>query len=274
MTLNDLHLLSSTLPKTDKMPVLFIGHGSPMNAIEDNTFSREWQRIGKSLPKPSAIICISAHWETRGTYITAVPQPPTIHDFGGFPQRLFDVQYPAPGFPELATALSEIEQPNVLLDQQWGLDHGAWSILKHLYPKADIPVLELSIDYTQSPEKHYQLAQQLTLLRERGVLFIGSGNMVHNLRMVEWSKLNVENYSFDWASEANTKMKSFIHVYDHNSLIDFSNQGEAFKLAIPTSEHYIPLLYTIGLSSKSDNIRLFNDVAVGGSLTMTSVQFG
>ncbi len=274
MNLNSLHSLSSSFPTSERMPVLFIGHGSPMNAIEDNTFSKEWQRIGKSLPKPNAIICISAHWETKGTFVTAMEKPPTIHDFGGFPQSLFDVQYPAPGHPELATALSQFEQPNITLDQQWGLDHGAWSILKHLYPNADVPVLELSIDFTLKPEQHYQLAKQLSVLRDRGVLIIGSGNMVHNLRMVEWSKLNVENYSFDWAAEANTKMKSFIDSFDHASLIDFSNQGQAFKLAIPTSEHYIPLLYTIGMSTKADNVRLFNDVAVGGSLTMTSVQFG
>lgn len=274
MTLKEFNQITTPFLTTEKMPVLFIGHGSPMNAIEENSFSKEWSQFGKSLPKPTAILCISAHWETNGTRVTAMQKPPTIHDFGGFPQALFDVQYPAPGSPELAKSISDFEKINVTMDHQWGLDHGAWSILKHLYPEADVPVLEMSIDYNAKPESHYQLAKELSGLRNKGVLIIGSGNMVHNLRMVEWSKLNQENYGFDWAVEANTKMKSHIENFNHKDLIDFSNQGEAFKLAIPTSEHYLPLLYVLGLSKKTEELRIFNDVAVGGSLTMTSVQFG
>jgi 4,5-DOPA dioxygenase extradiol len=275
MNIKSLHNLTSSFGTTNRMPVLFVGHGSPMNAIEENTFSSEWRLLGESLPKPKAIICISAHWETKGTFVTAMQQPPTIHDFGGFPQALFDVQYPAKGHPVLASEI--VKEPSsfeILLDNQWGLDHGAWSILKHMYPNADVPVLEMSIDYTKEPGYHYHLAQELAGLRNKGVLIMGSGNMVHNLRMVEWSKLNIENYGFDWAVEANNTMKSSIESFDHKTLVNFQNQGEAFKLAIPTAEHFLPLLYTLGMSDKSDHIRFFNDTAVGGSLTMTSVQFG
>lgn len=273
MTLNQLSTLTSNLPSTKKMPALFIGHGSPMNAIEQNVFSKEWQKLGTTLPTPTAIICISAHWETNGTFITAMKNPRTIHDFGGFPQRLFDVQYPAPGHPELAQDLKALSTEVLLeLDQHWGLDHGSWSILNHLYPDANIPVLQLSIDYSKPPLYHYQLGQYLQQLRLRGILFIGSGNMVHNLRMVDWANLDKANHAFDWAIEANSQMKSFIDEFDHKALINFEGQGSAFKLAIPTTEHFIPLLYTLGLSTSSDEVSYFNDVAVGGSLTMTSVQ--
>ncbi|EOZ91535.1 Uncharacterized protein ygiD [Indibacter alkaliphilus LW1] len=274
MKLKELNMMIAPLGKTQKMPVLFLGHGSPMNAIEENEFVAGFRNIAKEIPKPNAILCISAHWETRGTLVTAMQHPPTIHDFGGFPQALFDVQYHAPGSPDLAKETQGlITKAKVELDDKWGLDHGAWSVIKHLYPNADIPVVQMSLDHYQTPQYHYELAAELKSLREKGVLIIGSGNMVHNLRMLAWGKMN-ENYGFDWALEANDAMKSFIQNGDHRSLINFRSQGKAFDLAIPTPEHYLPLLYTLGLQDKGEELSLFNDQAVAGSLTMTSVKIG
>lgn len=272
MNLKDLDKMTSQMNSTSKMPVLFLGHGSPMNAIEENEFVAGFRKIGQELTRPNAILCISAHWETRGTYVTAMQNPPTIHDFGGFPQALFDVEYPAPGSPELAEETKQlITTTDVGLDDKWGLDHGAWSVIRHLYPNADIPVIQMSIDYTQPARYHYELAKQISSLRQKGVLIIGSGNMVHNLRMVAWRKLN-EEFAFDWATEANEKMKSHIMSGDFQPLIDFKSQGRAFDLAIPTPEHYLPLLYTLALKDENEKISLFNDKPVGGSLTMTSVK--
>lgn len=272
MNLKDLNKMTSSMSNTDIMPVLFLGHGSPMNAIEENEFVQGFRKIGKEIEKPNAILCISAHWETRGTYVTAMQNPPTIHDFGGFPQALFDIQYPAPGSPELANQTKQlITKTKVELDDKWGLDHGAWSVIKHLYPNADIPVIQMSIDYTQPAHYHYELAKQISALRQKGVLIIGSGNMVHNLRMVAWNKLN-EEFAFDWATEANEKMKNHILSGDFQPLIDFKSQGRAFDLAIPTPEHYLPLLYTLALREEKEEITLFNDKPVGGSLTMTSLK--
>jgi 4,5-DOPA dioxygenase extradiol len=200
--------------------------------------------------------------------------PRTIHDFGGFPQALFDVQYPAPGSPELATETKHIiSSTEVGFDDKWGLDHGAWSVIKHLYPKADIPVIQMSIDYTKPAKYHYELAKEINSLRNKGVLIIGSGNMVHNLRKVAWDRLN-EEFAYSWTFEANEKMKSFILNGDHQSLIDFRSQGKAFDLAIPTPEHYMPLLYALALKEENETIELFNDKPVGGALTMTSVKIG
>ncbi|HPK09783.1 MAG TPA: 4,5-DOPA dioxygenase extradiol [Saprospiraceae bacterium] len=272
MKLNELEKIAAPMRSTGKMPVLFLGHGSPMNAIEENEFVRGFRKVGKEIQKPNAILCISAHWETRGTYVTAMNNPRTIHDFGGFPQALFDVQYPAPGSPELAQQTKNIvTNTEVGLDQKWGLDHGAWSVIKHLYPNADIPVIQMSIDQTKPARYHYELAKQLSLLRQKGILILGSGNMVHNLRMLAWNKLN-EEFSFDWAEEANEKMKSHILSGDFQPLIDFKSQGKAFDLAIPTPEHYLPLIYTLALMENNDKLSLFNDKALGGSLTMTSVK--
>lgn len=274
MKLNDLNKITSTFDNTVKMPVLFLGHGSPMNAIEENEFVTGFRNIAKSIPKPNAILCISAHWETKGTFVTAMQNPSTIHDFGGFPKELFEVQYPAPGSPELAKETkSLITKTEVGLDDKWGLDHGAWSVIKHLYPNADIPVIQLSLDYSQTPQYHYELAQQINSLRKKGVLIIGSGNMVHNLRMVEWKRLN-ETFGYDWAMEANDKMKQYILSGNHQQLINFRSQGKAFDLAIPTPEHYLPLLYTLALQEKNEDVKLFNDKAVAGSLTMTSLKIG
>lgn len=254
------------------MPVLFLGHGSPMNAIEENEFVQAFRKLGREIPKPESILCISAHWETRGTHVTAMPKPETIHDFGGFPPELYEVQYSAPGSPELAqTAKESVSLTEVGLDQKWGLDHGAWSVIRHLYPAADTPVVQMSLDYTKAPEYHYELAKQLGKLRRRGVLIIGSGNMVHNLRLIDWRKLNDE-YAFDWAEEAQEKMKNLITEGDHDQLIRARNLGRAFELAIPTPEHYLPLLYTLALRDKDDSITFFNDKPVGGSVSMTSVR--
>lgn len=274
MKLNALEPWAMELRPTDKMPVLFLGHGSPMNAIEDNAFVQGFRQVAKTLPLPQAILCISAHWETRGTFVTAMEHPRTIHDFGGFPQALFDVQYPAPGSPALAKETqSLINQTEVGLDLEWGLDHGAWSVIKHLFPEANIPVVQMSLDYRQPPSYHYALAVQLQSLRKKGVLIIGSGNMVHNLRMVAWPKLH-EQFGFDWALEASATMKKHLLSGQHAPLLAYRDQGAAFQLAIPTPEHYLPLIYTMGLQEPSDDIQLFNDAPVAGALTMTSVKWG
>lgn len=257
------------------MPVLFIGHGSPMNGIEDTAFSRRWSQMAKEIPTPKAVLVVSAHWFTKGTKITAMDFPKTIHDFGGFPQELFDVQYPAPGNPVLAKETAELlHSAHVEFDHDWGLDHGAWTIIRHMYPEANIPVLQLSIDYTKGPQYHYDLAKELNALRKKGVLIIGSGNMVHNLRMVAWDRLNDPEYAYDWAIQMNNKFKELIQAGNHKPLINYSSLGKEAMLAIPTPEHYLPLMYTLGLKSSKDDVSFFNDKAVGGSLTMTSVKIG
>ena len=274
MKLNELRKISSTFGATKKMPVLFLGHGSPMNAIEENEFVSKFREIGTTLAKPKAILCISAHWETKGTFITAMQNPRTIHDFVGFPKELFNVQYPAQGSPQLATETkSMITKTEVGLDYKWGLDHGAWSVIKHLYPKANVPVIQMSIDYTKPAKYHFELAQEISELRKRGVLIIGSGNMIHNLRLVAWNKLN-EAFAFDWAKEANEKMNALILDGNHKELINFKSQGKAFELAIPTPEHYLPLLYALALKEKGEETFIFNDKPVGGSLYMTSLKIG
>jgi 4,5-DOPA dioxygenase extradiol len=274
LSLSSLRNLTETLPGEEKnMPVLFVGHGSPMNGIEDNDFSRRWQQMGGEIPTPRAVLVISAHWLTRGTHVTAMEHPQTIHDFGGFPQELFDVQYPAPGDPALALETQKlITSTQVGLDHDWGLDHGTWTIVRHMYPEATIPVLQLSIDYARPAEYHYALAKELAALRRKGVLIIGSGNMVHNLRMVSWEKLNDPEYGYDWALEMNDLFKKKIAAGEHRSLIEYDSLGNAARLAIPTPDHYYPLLYVLGLQEKSDEATFFNDRAVGGSLTMTSVK--
>jgi 4,5-DOPA dioxygenase extradiol len=256
-----------------KMPVLFLGHGSPMNAIEENDFVTGFRTIGKQIPKPDAIVCISAHWETEGSFVTAMENPRTIHDFGGFPKALYEINYPAPGSPELAKKMKRlIKKADIGLDDTWGLDHGAWTVIKHLYPKADVPVVQLSLDYRKAPLQHYEFAKELAPLRTQGILIIGSGNMVHNLDMVAWDKLNAAGYGYDWALEANEKMKRFILSEDHQSLIDYKAQGKSFVLSIPTPEHFLPLLYVLALKELDDKIDIFNDKAVAGSLTMTSIK--
>jgi 4,5-DOPA dioxygenase extradiol len=230
--------------ENELMPLLFLGHGSPMNAIEENEFTAGFRTISGLIPKPSLILCISAHWETKGTYVTAMEKPLTIHDFSGFPQELFDVQYPAPGSPELAAEIKKlISRTEIGLDYKWGLDHGAWSVIKHLYPNADVPVVQMSIDYSQTPEYHYQLAKELVLLRKKGVLIIGSGNMVHNLRMIDWDQ---PGSGFDWAVTANDRLKKLIADNDHDKLNHYSGLGRKIALSVHTPEHYLQILYILG----------------------------
>lgn len=275
MNLKEFGRITEGFGNTEKMPVLFLGHGSPMNAIEENEFVRGFRESVRTIPRPKAILCISAHWETKGTRVTAMPNPRTIHDFGGFPKALYEVNYPAPGSPELAEATKKIvTKTEVILDDKWGLDHGAWSVIKHMYPDADIPVVQMSLDYQQTPAYHYELARELDRLRSKGILIIGSGNMVHNLRMVAWDKMNVDDYGYDWALEASDKMKQFIQNGNHTSLINYHSNGRPFELAVPTPEHYLPLLYTLALQGKDEKVSLFNDKAMAGSLTMTSVRIG
>ena len=271
-SLNELHKFSESLPAEEKkMPLLFVGHGSPMNAIEDNQFSQRWLTMGKQIAQPKAVLCISAHWLTHGTHVTAMQHPQTIHDFGGFPKALFDVQYPAPGSPALAGEVKElIQSTDVGLNHDWGLDHGTWSVVKQMYPEANIPVLQLSIDYDKPAQYHFNLAKELSALRKKGVLIMGSGNMVHNLRMVAFDKMNEDNYGFDWAHEINAVFKKNIAARNYQPLINYETLGASAKLAIPTPDHYYPMLYTLGLIDNSDDISFFNDKAVGGSLTMTS----
>ena len=275
MKRNNLNKITESYKDTEKLPVLFVGHGSPMNAIEENEFVTGWRNIGKTIPKPNAILCVSAHWVTRGTLVTAMEKPRTIHDFGGFPGELYEVQYPAPGNPELAKETKTIiKKTEVSLDEKWGLDHGCWSVIKHLYPAADIPVIQLSLDYFQSPQYHYDLGSELSLLRKKGILIVGSGNIVHNLSLVAWDKMEESGFGYDWAIEANEKVKKFILSNDHKSLIDYKKQGRAFSLAVPTSDHFLPLLYSLALKEENEKIEIFNDKAVAGSLTMTSIKIG
>jgi len=264
--------ITDPLAKSDKMPVLFVGHGSPMNAIEQNVFTEGWQAVGREISSPAAILCISAHWETKGTFVTAMEKPPTIHDFGGFPKALFDVQYPAPGSPEMAKETRYmVKKTSIGLDDTWGLDHGAWSVIKVLYPKANIPVFQMSIDYSRDAGYHYDLAKELASLREKGVLIIGSGNMVHNLRILDWNK---PDGGFDWAEEANTKFKKLITSNEHHQLINYHKLGREVELAVPTPEHYLPLLYALALRTENEEVSFFNDKTVMGSISMTSVRIG
>ncbi len=267
---------TEALPKQEKpMPVLFIGHGSPMNGIEDNEFSQRWASIAREIPTPQAVLVISAHWFTKGSRITAMEYPRTIHDFGGFPKELYSVQYPAPGHPQLAMeTIGLLHSAHVEPDHDWGLDHGAWTVVRHMYPDANIPVLQLSIDYTKEPQFHYELSQELYHLRKKGVLILGSGNMVHNLRMIAWDKMETPGYGYDWALQMNDTFKTLIQSGNYQSLIHYESLGLEAKLAIPTPEHFLPLLYTLATKDRHDQVSFFNDKAVAGSLTMTSVLLG
>ena len=271
--INELYTTSQAFSNTEKMPVLFLGHGSPMNAIEENQFVTGFRNVAKTLPKPNAILCVSAHWFTKGTKVTAMEMPETIHDFGGFPQELFNVQYPAKGSPELAQITHELLLPTpVELDDKWGLDHGAWSVIKQLYPNADIPIIQLSIDYTKSAQYHFELAQKLQALRNKGILIIGSGNIVHNLRLVDFANFDRDNYGYDWAIEARETVNNYLIDGNYQPLIEYEKQSTAVQMAIPSPDHYLPLIYTLGLQQKGENISLFNDKLVAGSLSMTSLK--
>lgn len=275
MNLNDLQNISDGFQSTPKMPVLFLGHGSPMNAIEENQFVQGFRDAAKQIPKPNAILCVSAHWYTEGTFVTAMDMPKTIHDFYGFPKELFAVEYPAPGNPALAAETAELLVPVIVKeDHNWGLDHGAWSVIKHMYPDADIPVIQLSIDYRKPPQYHFELAQKLSKLREKGILIIGSGNIVHNLRMIDWKNIDIIGAGWDWAIEAREKTNNWLLEGNFHNLIDYRNMGTELQYAIPTPDHFLPLIYTLGLKEKSESLSLFNDELIGGSLSMTSVRIG
>ena len=265
--------LTAAFPETDqKMPVLFVGHGSPMNAIEDNRFSQDWLKTTGILPTPKAILCVSAHWQTSGTQVTAMPRPRTIHDFGGFPPALYAAQYPAPGSPTLAKVVAEqVTQTKVELDQKWGLDHGTWSVLIKMYPDATIPVIQLSLDYTQPPQAHYALAKDLAALRKRGVLIFGSGNIVHNLGVVNLGK---EDFGFDWGIEFDQTIRDFIISGNHEPIVHYETLGRASRLSIPTNEHYLPLLYVLAQQEKDEPVHFFAEGLVYGSLSMRSLWIG
>lgn len=250
---------------TDKMPVLFIGHGNPMNAIEDNKFSRGWKKIGKEMVKPQAIVCMSAHWTTEGSYVTAMKNPKTIYDFYGFPDELYQVKYTAKGDPALAKKVCEIDKSIGLDEDDWGLDHGAWSVLKQIYPDADIPVIQLSVDYSRDPEQQYELVKELQSLRKKGVLFLGSGNIVHNLEMMKF-----DGKVFDWAVEFDEQSKKLIEKGDHKALIHYEKLGAAARMAIPTDEHYRPMLATLALQQPDEEPHFFNDGIDLGSVSMRS----
>jgi len=248
------------------MPALFMGHGSPMNAIEDNEFSRGWKKLALSLPKPKAILCVSAHWETNGVYITSSAKLKTIHDFAGFPKALFDVEYNANGSPELTKRISDLVKiAPVTLDNARGLDHGVWSVLLPMYPNADIPVVQLSLDRTKPASFHYNLAKELAPLRNEGILIISSGNIAHNLGLFNFNAAS----SYEWATRFNDKIKEYIASGSHQSLIDYTSLGQDAALSVPTAEHYLPLLYIAGLQELDDKISFFNDKVVS-SISMTS----
>jgi 4,5-DOPA dioxygenase extradiol len=251
------------------MPVVFVGHGSPMNAIEDNDFHRSWRDLAKRLPRPRAILCVSAHWETAGVAVTSVEHPPTIHDFGGFPPALFAVQYPAPGDPALARRAAALLAPEpVRLDTEWGLDHGAWSVLRAMYPAADIPVVQLSLDTARPGAFHDDLARRLAPLRDEGVLVMGSGNIVHNLRFFRRGPPG----PLDWALRFDAAIKAGIEAGDRATTRDYDGLGADARLAVPSPEHYLPLLYVLALRRADDRLSFFNETVEGG-ISMTSVLF-
>jgi 4,5-DOPA dioxygenase extradiol len=266
------------LAKSPRMPVLFLGHGSPMNAIEDNEYRRSWQALGAEFgtryPRPQLILCISAHWITRGWWLTGMDRPKTIHDFGGFPQALFDQQYPAPGAPAAAFAISRgIAAPPVGLDkEEWGYDHGTWSVLKPMFPQADIPVIQLSMDYSRPPAEHYALGQQLKALRERGVLVVGSGNIVHNLRLTRRGASSIQAY--DWAIEFDKVVAGQLQQGQLQALSGFQSMGTVAQMAHPTWDHFLPLLHAAGAADAKDPVRFFNANYQSASISMRSVVWG
>ena len=260
----------SQTENTPVMPAVFAGHGSPMNAIESNQFTENWKKLGETIPRPKLIFCISAHWETKGTFLTSMPHPKTIHDFYGFPQELFRVEYPAPGNPGYAEQIAlKYPELQIGLDKEnWGFDHGNWSVVRHIYPNADIPMLQLSLNSNLSFAEHYELAKKLSYLRSEGVLIIGSGNIVHNLRAVDWHNASG---GFEWAEEANSQIRQWIAEKNHNELTNITQRGGIYRMVIPTAEHYLPLLYVLAMQHEADKVSFFNDELTLGSISMTGV---
>ncbi|RII29113.1 MAG: 4,5-DOPA dioxygenase extradiol [Geobacter sp.] len=258
---------------TDLMPTIFIGHGNPMNAISQNTYTEGWRAIGRSIPRPRAVLAVSAHWYIPGCGVTANVTPSTIHDFGGFPHELYEVTYPAPGSPELARRVRDILSPlSVELDESWGIDHGTWSVLTHVFPDADIPVVQLAIDARQPPSFHYELGKRLAPLREEGVLVVGSGNLVHNLHSYAWGRDGVNAY--DWAVRFEKRVRDLLTAGDDAQVVAYEGLGRDAMLSVPTPDHYLPLLYVLGLRRKDDPISFPVEGVDGGSVSMLSVRIG
>ncbi len=257
---------------SERMPTLFIGHGSPVNAIEDNEFTQGWRDIAGKIPMPDAILCVSAHWYVPSTMVGVMEQPRTIHDFGGFPREMYKLQYPAPGAPDLAAKISEsLKEYSIGSDKSWGLDHGTWSVLKQMYPQADIPTIQLSIDYSKHPQFHYDLGDKLHFLREQGVLIIGSGNLVHNLGAVNWSE---QNSVYGWAKEFEDKILEALYANDDSVLTNLEKMNHLAKQAHPYLDHYLPLLYARGAANGNSELNVFNQKIIMGSVSMTCFKFG
>lgn len=255
------------------MPAIFFGHGNPMNALAQNVWTEGWAAIGKEIPRPRAVLCVSAHWYLPATMVTAMPAPRTIHDFGGFPRQLYEIKYPVPGDPELARRVQSLLEPvTVNLDETWGLDHGTWSVLCHVFPEADVPVIQLSIDETQPAEFHYETAKRLTVLRDEGVLIVGSGNLVHNLHTYAWGRQEIE--PFDWAVRFEARARELLLAAEHEPLIAYETLGRDAALAIPTPDHYLPLLYVIGQRREDEDVSFPVEGFDGGSVSMLTVRIG
>jgi 4,5-DOPA dioxygenase extradiol len=259
----------STIPT--RMPTVFFGHGTPMNALQDNRYTRAWEQLGQALPRPKAILAISAHWYTRGTAVTAMAAPPTIHDFGGFPQALFDIRYPAPGDPALAARVRDLLKPvEVAMDESWGLDHGTWSVLVKAFPAADIPVLQLSIDGTQPADFHFEMGRRLAPLRDEGVLIIATGDVVHNLRTM----MRGSGAAYDWAVRFNDKVRDMLVDGNVRQLVNFAQWGEDARLSVPTDEHFLPLLYIAGAKAEDEKFSIVIDGIDAGSISMMTAAVG
>ena len=255
------------------MPAIFLGHGNPMNALGHNSWTDGWAAIGKDIPRPRAVLCVSAHWYLPAFLVTGSSTPRTIHDFGGFPRELYEVNYPAPGDPALALRVQELLAPiRVDLDERWGLDHGTWSVLRHLFPEADVPVIQLSIDETQPSEFHYETAKRLSSLRDEGVLIVGSGNLVHNLHAYAWGRPQVK--PLDWAVRFEERARELLLAGDHDPLIAYETLGKDAALSVPTPDHYLPLLYVIAHQRRGEQVTFPVDGFDGGSVSMLSVKIG
>jgi len=256
----------------ERMPAIFFGHGNPMNAVSTNAYTEAWAAIGRSVPRPKAVLCVSAHWYIPGVAVTSAERPRTIHDFSGFPQELFEVRYPAPGSPEIAARVGELLGEAAMDDGGWGLDHGTWSVLCHVFPAADVPVVQLSIDARQPSAWHYELGKRLAPLRDEGVLVTGSGNLVHNLRAYAWGKTDVEPY--DWAVRFERRARELMLAGDHAPLADYQSMGEDAMLSSPTPDHFLPLLYVLATQGDDDAVTFPVEGFDGGSISMLSVRVG
>ena len=265
-------MTNTSATRSSRMPLVFFGHGSPMNVLDDNAYTRAWQQIGAALPKPHAILCVSAHWFTRGTGVTAMDKPKTIHDFGGFPQALFDMQYPAPGDPYLAARVRELLAPvEVHADHSWGLDHGTWSVLAKAFPGADVPVVQLSIDGTRPAAWHFEMGRRLAPLRDEGVLIIGSGDVVHNLRLMARDS----GAEFDWARRFNDQVRSHLERGEVEQIVEYEQWGgDDARLSVPTPEHFLPLLYVVGAMQPDEHVSIVADGIDSGSISMLTATIG